>query len=140
MIDKTFQILVLEDNDGDVFLLKKALANAGVTFQITVIEDGASGLEFARRQGKHAAFVPHLAVLDLNLPKGGGLAVLEAIRMCKDLENLPVVITTSSATSGERAAAEDLKVAQFITKPSALEEYLKIGAKLNALLMNSGKF
>ena len=137
MMDKTFQILVLEDNDGDVFLLKKALANAGVTFQITVIEDGASGIEFARRQGKHAAFLPDLAVLDLNLPKGGGLAVLEAIRMSKDLEHLPVVITTSSATSGERAAAEDLKVAQFITKPSGLEEYLRIGDTLKTLLLKA---
>lgn len=135
MIDKTFQILVLEDNDGDVYLLKKALTNAGVRFQMTVIEDGASGLAFARRRGEHAAFIPDLAVLDLNLPKGGGLAVLEAIRMSKDLEHLPVVIATSSATSRERVAAENFKVAQFITKPSALEECLKVGAMLKALLM-----
>ncbi len=139
MIDKTFQILVLEDNEGDVFLLKKALANAGITFQLTVIEDGASGLAFARRKGEHAAFIPDLAVLDLNLPKGGGLAVLEAIRISKDLEHLPVVITTSSATSGERASADVYNVAKFITKPSGLEEYLKIGGTLKTLLMKTAE-
>ena len=136
MTPKTFQILVLEDNAGDVFLLKKALANAGVMFEMTVMDDGASGLAFARRQGEYRAFIPDLAVLDLNLPKGGGLLVLDAMRNSQDLAQLPVVITTSSAAPGERARGEDLKVALFITKPPSLAEYLQIGDKLKTLLTN----
>ena len=135
MTPKTFQILVLEDNAGDVFLLKKALANAGVMFEMTVMDDGASGLAFARRQGEYRAFIPDLAVLDLNLPKGGGLVVLEAMRNSTDLAQLPVVITTSSGAPSERAQGEELKMALFITKPPSLEEYLKIGGMLKTLLM-----
>ena len=136
MIPKIFQILVLEDNPGDVFLLKKALAYADIKFEMTVIDDGSSGLSFARREGKYADFVPDLAVLDLNLPKGGGLLVLEAMRNSKDLAQLPVVITTSSGAAWERAKGEELKMALFITKPPSLEEYLQIGGTLKTLLMN----
>ena len=132
---KTYQILVLEDNPGDVFLLKKALRQAGVMFDMKVIEDGASGLAFARREGEFATFVPDLALLDLNLPKGGGLSVLEVMRESKDFEHLPVVITTSSASLGERAKAEKLRVTLFITKPSGLKEYLKVGETLKTLLI-----
>ena len=74
---QTFHILLLEDNPADIYLLRQALKNAGVDFDLTVIEDGADGLAFARRQGKYkGSFVPDLAVLDLNLPKGGGESVL----------------------------------------------------------------
>ena len=135
MIPKTYKILLLEDNAGDVFLLKKALAHAEVMFEMTVIEDGASGLNFARRQGKYADFIPDLAVLDLNLPKGGGLLVLEAMRDSQDLAQTPVVITTSSNAPRERAKGEELKMALFITKPPSLEEYLQIGGMLKTILM-----
>ncbi len=137
MIPKTFQILVLEDNAGDVFLLRKALAHADVMFEMTVMEDGASGLAFALRQGKYAEFIPDLAVLDLNLPKGGGMLVLEAMRNSRDLAQLPVVITTSSRAPSERAKGEELKMTLFITKPPSLEEYLKIGGMLKTLLMKN---
>ena len=66
----TFRILLIEDNAADIYLMRLTLKDAGLKFDLTVIEDGAEALGFARGQGKHAAStVPDLAILDLNLPK-----------------------------------------------------------------------
>ncbi len=134
-----FDILLLEDNPADIYLLRQALKGAGLDFELTVIEDGADGLAFARRQGKYeGSCIPDLAVLDLNVPKGGGESVLLAMRQSKDLECVPVVIMTSSAGGpGERAKAKDLGAAQFITKPLELEDFLQIGEVLKQILLKS---
>ena len=131
-----FHILLLEDNPADIYLLRQALKNVGVDFELTVIEDGADGLAFARRQGKYqSSFIPDLAVLDLNLPKGGGEAVLTAMREGTDLDRVPVVVMSSSAAPGERANVEELGVRHFIRKPADLEAFLQIGHVLKAILL-----
>jgi chemotaxis family two-component system response regulator Rcp1 len=131
-----FHILLLEDNPADVYLLRQALKNAGVNFELTVIEDGSEGLAFARRQGKYeGSFIPDLAVLDLNLPKGGGESVLIAMRQSIDLDRVPVVIMSSSATPGDQANIKTLGVEQFIKKPSDLEAFLQIGYVLKEVLL-----
>ena len=110
-----FQILLVEDNPADIYLFREALKAAGLKFELTVIDNGADGLAFARRQGEHtASSVPDLAVLDLNLPKSGGASVLEAMRQSKDLER-------------EQAWAREVGVERFITKPADLEDFLQIG-------------
>src|ERR1700722_950128 len=81
VLDKVSRILLVEDNDADVYLFRKALETAGLQFELTVMRDGAEALAFVRRQGKYSASsVPSLVVLDLNLPKDGGIQVLRAIR------------------------------------------------------------
>jgi CheY-like chemotaxis protein len=133
---QTFHILLLEDNPADIYLFRKALKNAGVDFELTVIEDGADGLAFARRQGKYkGSFIPDLAVLDLNLPKGGGESVLKAMRQSDDLDRAPVVIMSSSAASSEPANVKELGVEQFITKPADLEAFLQVAYELKEVLL-----
>jgi two-component system, chemotaxis family, response regulator Rcp1 len=123
-LPQIFHIMLLEDNLADIYLLRRALKNAGVNFELTVIEDGADGLAFARRQGKYeGSLIPDLAVLDLNLPKGGGESVLIAMRRSSDLDRVPVVIISSSAAPSEQASVKDLGVEQFIKKPANLEVY-----------------
>src|SRR5947207_2892468 len=89
------RVLLVEDNVGDVFLFREALASAGLVCDLTVISDGAEALDFvnnaARRDG-----IPDLAVLDLNLPKVEGTEVLEAIRSSRELAHIPVAVMTSS--------------------------------------------
>jgi len=134
----SFHILLVEDNAGDVYLFREALKAAGLKFELTVIENGADGLAFARRQGVYAASsVPDLAVLDLNLPMSGGASVLEAMRQSKDLENMLVFIMTSSAGPREQARARELGVERFITKPADLEEFLRIGHVVKEVLFKS---
>jgi CheY-like chemotaxis protein len=75
------RILLVEDNTADVYLFRKALAAAGLNFELTVIEDGGSGMAFVRGEGEYADIpVPDLAVIDLSLPKNDGIQILEAFR------------------------------------------------------------
>lgn len=131
-----FHILLLEDNPADIYLLRQALVDAGVDFEMTVIENGADGLAFARRQGRYeGGFIPDLAVLDLNLPKGGGESVLAAMRQSKDLDRVPVVMMSSSAAPREQAKLKELGIEHFITKPLDLDAFLQIGYVLKEVLL-----
>jgi len=133
-----FNILVIEDNAADLRLLRHALTEAGLKFKLTVIEDGAAALAFVRSEGEAAVRCkPDLAVLDLNLPRHGGLEILEALRLSKNLSNLCVTIMTSSAGPQERARAQALGVRRFITKPINLQEFLQIGTLLKTILFET---
>ena len=132
---RTFRILLVEDNAADIYLMRKAMKDAGLVVELTIIEDGAEALACARRQGKYAGSpIPDLAILDLNLPKAGGAAILQAMRQNKDMSKVPVAITTSTAAPREQAKAEELGIERFITKPADLEAFLQIGYVLKELL------
>ena len=127
-------ILVVEDNPADVGLLRLALKAAQVECDLTVLEDGAEALAFVRHRQNPGDFVPHLIVLDLNLPKNGGLEVLEAIRANPAFSGMAVAILSSSSSPRERARIEEFGVDRFITKPLDLDGFLGIGAILKTLL------
>jgi CheY-like chemotaxis protein len=130
------RILLVEDNAADVYLFRKALERADLNFELIVIEDGAEALAFARQDGPSAANPPpDLAVLDLNLPKNEGVEVLKAMRDNPRLANVPVVITSSSASTRERAAVEQLGVERYIAKPPDLDSFLEIGAVVKEVLL-----
>jgi chemotaxis family two-component system response regulator Rcp1 len=131
------RIVLVEDNAGDVYLFRKALENTDLNFELNVIEDGAEALAFARQEGKYAGSpVPDLALLDLNLPKNGGMEVLKAIRLNSQLADLRVVITSTSASPRERAETEQLGVERYIMKPPGLEDFLKIGGAVKEILLS----
>ncbi len=137
--DRKIQILLVEDNPADVDLLRRALRSAGLDCELTVIEDGAEALAFVRQKEKEAGGPgSDLVVLDINLPKNGGLEILEAMRASRVFADVPVAILTSSSSPRERTKMEGLRVGRYIIKPPDLEEYLKIGFILKALLVESG--
>ncbi len=136
--ERTFQILLVEDNPGDIYLLRQALKGAGLNFELTVIEDGAEALAFATRDGKYAGSpVPDLAIMDVNLPKVQGTEVLDAMRRNKELAHVPAALMTSAATVGDEALGKDLTVTRYIMKPLDLEDFLQIGHVLKQLLLES---
>jgi chemotaxis family two-component system response regulator Rcp1 len=135
MKDDLVRILLVEDNAADVYLFRKALLRAELTFELMVIEDGAGAMAFVRGEGKYAGNpVPDLAVLDLSMPKNDGIQVLEAIREAKRFANMPVVVTSSSPSPPARLKEEHLQFARYIMKPPDLEEFLQIGAALKEIL------
>src|SRR5437870_6585618 len=137
--DRKVQILLVEDNPADVDLLRRALRSAELNFELTVIEDGAEALAFVRQKEKEAGTpAPDLVVLDMNLPKNSGLEILEAMRGSRVFADVPVAILTSSSSPRERPKMEGLRVGRYITKPPDLEEYLRIGLIIKALLVESG--
>lgn len=132
---RKFRILLVEDNAADVQLLRMAFQEASLDCDLIVLEDGAEALALVRQQGRFAeSQVPDLAVLDLNLPKNGGVEVLDAIRESQAFRQMPVAILSSSSSPRERAKIEEFGVKRFLTKPLDLDEFLGLGLVLKTLL------
>lgn len=114
-------ILLFEDNPNDEALALRALKKSGVTHPIVVVRDGREGLDYLFREGSHRERdereVPCVVLLDLNLPKIGGLDVLRAIRADQRTQLLPVVILTSSSEDRDLLAGYELGTNSYIVKP-----------------------
>ena len=119
------RVLMIEDNRGDVVLVREAVAKAGLAYRITVVPDGVEAMEYLRRRGKHAdAPRPDLIILDLKLPKKGGWEVLDDIRPDPTLNGLPVVLLSSSVSELEIAQSHRRPNERCIVKPSTFEGYV----------------
>ncbi len=132
---RTSRILVIEDNSSDVFLLGRALHKQEFRFELVHLLSGGAALEFIRREGAYLdAPVPQLILVDLNLSKYTGEDILREIRNARHLAGVPVCVWSSSRSRRDEALFRDLGVAQFITKPSGLNQFMKIGKTLKDLL------
>lgn len=124
---KPIEILLVEDNPGDVRLTMEALKEGKVINNLTVIKDGADALAFLRRQGQYAnAPRPHLIVLDLNLPKKDGREVLAEIKADDSLKRIPVVVLTTSQDEQDVLRSYNLHANCYITKPVELEQFIQV--------------
>jgi two-component system response regulator len=129
------RILLVEDNPGDVALVRWALEGANIDFELTVIEDGGEALMLAQQLGKYAgAEAPDLAILDLNLPRNDGIEVLQAMRASRPFADVTVAILSSSTSPRERARLDALRVGRYIAKPSDLDEFRQVGHVLRDLI------
>ena len=121
------QILLVEDNPGDVRLTQEALKEGDLPNQLHVVKDGVESLAFLRREGVHAdAPRPDLILLDLNLPKKSGREVLEVIKQDDGLKRIPVVVLTTSDAKTDIVQVYDLHANCFITKPVDLEDFMQV--------------
>jgi chemotaxis family two-component system response regulator Rcp1 len=121
------EILLVEDNVGDVILAKKAFSNAKMHNNMTIAMDGEEALAILRKEGKHAnAAMPDLVLLDLNLPKMNGKDVLQAIKSDEKLRHIPVVILTSSRAELDVVKSYNLHANAYIIKPVTLKALAEI--------------
>ena len=121
------QVLLVEDNPGDVRLTKEALKEGKLLNQLTVVGDGVEALSFLRRQGIYAdAPQPELILLDLNLPKKDGREVLAEIKADPNLRRIPVVVLTTSSSEEDILKIYDLHANCYITKPVDLEQFMGV--------------
>ena len=126
-------ILLIEDNPGDVRLLREALREKAVSFQVSVVEDGDQALAFLRREGEYAHTLrPDLILLDLNLPKTDGRVVLQALRATPEWKSIPIMILTGVLQDADQQQAAALEVERFLRKPVDLQEYLALADDLTA--------
>ncbi len=122
MLVKPIEILLVEDNPGDVRLTQEALTDGKVRNNMQVVEDGVEAVAFLRREGKYAnASRPDLILLDLNLPKKDGREVLAEIKADEDLRRIPVVVLTTSKAEEDIFKAYDQHANCYITKPVDLD-------------------
>ena len=119
------EILLVEDNPGDVELAREALARGRPASRLDVVEDGEQALDYLFRRDPFVdAPRPDLIILDLNLPRRGGREVLAEIKSTPALRRIPVVILTTSGAPEDVVACYDAHANCYITKPSDLEEFL----------------
>lgn len=121
------EILLVEDNPGDVHLTLEAFKEAKVRNNISVADDGMKAMAFLRHEGEYKnAPLPDLILLDLNLPRKDGREVLAEIRLDPKLTRIPVVIMTTSQAEEDIAKAYDLHVNCYISKPMDLDQFIKV--------------
>jgi two-component system, chemotaxis family, response regulator Rcp1 len=124
---RPIQILLVEDNPGDVLLTKEALTEGKVANNLAVAADGEEALAFLRREGKFAgASRPDLVLLDLNLPRKDGRDVLAEIKDDPDLRRIPVVVLTTSGAEEDIVKTYDLHANCYIRKPVDLQQFLQV--------------
>jgi CheY-like chemotaxis protein len=120
-------ILLVEDNPGDVRLTRELLKESKIHNNLTVVDNGEDAIVFLRRAAKHPdATLPDLILLDLNLPRKNGAEVLASIKNDPSLRRIPVVILTSSKAEEDIARAYDLHANCYISKPVGLEQFATV--------------
>jgi CheY-like chemotaxis protein len=121
------EILLVEDNKGDIRLAQESLREAKVRNNVSVVRDGVEAMAFLRQTDKYVKSPrPDLILLDLNLPRKDGREVLEEIKKDKDLKCIPVVILTVSKAEEDILASYNLHANCFITKPVDLEQFTRV--------------
>ena len=121
------EILLVEDNPGDVRLVREVFKDAKVANSIHVAEDGVEAMAFLRNEGKFAGAVrPDLILLDLNLPKKDGREVLSEIKTDDALKRIPVIVLTTSSAEEDILKSYSEYANSYITKPIDLGQFIDV--------------
>ncbi|HEX5417899.1 MAG TPA: response regulator [Chloroflexota bacterium] len=121
------EVLLVEDNPGDVRLTIEALRDGKVRNNLRTVPDGVEALRYLRREGTYAtATRPDLILLDLNLPKKDGREVLAEIKADPRLRSIPVVVLTTSQADQDILRSYELNASCYITKPVDLDQFLGV--------------
>ena len=124
---RPIEILLVEDNPGDVRLTMEGLKDSKVRNNLHVARDGVEAMEFLHREGQHTSAVrPDLILLDLNLPRMDGREVLLEIKSDAKLKTIPVVVLTTSRAEHDVLRSYELQANCYITKPVDLEQFITV--------------
>ena len=125
---KRLQILLAEDNRGDVMLVREALKTHDIDYELHVVPDGDRALHFVATMGtSEGGPCPDVLLLDLNLPKVDGTEVLKEFRKHPACVATPVIVVSSSDAARDRKKMEALHIAHYFKKPSDFDAYMKLG-------------
>ena len=131
------EILLVEDNPGDVRLTQEVFKEAKILNHLHVVGDGVDAMAFLRREGGYADVVrPDIVLLDLNLPRKNGRDVLEEIKGDPALRNIPIVVLTTSRAEQDVLSAYDHHANCYITKPVGLEQFVEIVGSISQLWLS----
>jgi CheY-like chemotaxis protein len=120
-------VLLVEDDPGDVVLIKEAFEYNKVHNTLHIVSDGVEALEFLHRRGRYEeAPRPDLVLLDLNLPRKDGREVLEEVKADRDLRTIPVVVLTTSEAEEDILRSYDLHANAYVTKPVDFDRFIEV--------------
>ena len=127
MLVHPIEVLLVEDDPGDVLMTKEAFDEHKLGNRLQVVSDGVEALRFLRREGEFADVPrPHLILLDLNLPRKDGREVLEEVKNDADLAHIPVVVLTTSEAEEDVLRSYRLHANAYVPKPVDFEQFIKV--------------
>jgi CheY-like chemotaxis protein len=123
---RIYDVLLVEDNPGDVRLVREVITETDQPVELHVAVDGETAMDWLRgRDGEGGARPPDLLLLDLNLPRKGGLEVLAELKSDPRLRHIPVIVLTSSAADRDVRGAYERQANCFVTKPLGLDDFIE---------------
>ena len=121
------EVLLVEDDPGDVELTTESIEESKLRINLTVVNDGVEALDYLRKQNGYAkAARPDLILLDLNMPRKDGREVLAELKVDKNLKTIPVVVLTTSEADQDILKSYGLGCNCYVTKPVGLEQFTKV--------------
>ncbi len=134
---QVIDVLLVEDDAGDVLLIEEAFADNKVHNRLHVVSDGVEALEFLRREGRYAdAVQPDLVLLDLNLPRKDGREVLAALKEDPDLRRIPVVVLTTSEAEEDVLRSYSLHANAYVTKPVDFDRFITVVRQIDEFFVS----
>lgn len=124
-------ILLVEDNEPDVYVIRELILKLVGSINLQIVRDGAAALDYLKDETN---VCPHLVLLDLNLPKIGGIEVLQRLRNSGRCGQAPVIVVSSSDSEAERSAARGLGAAAYFRKPADLSAYSGLADLISGIL------
>jgi chemotaxis family two-component system response regulator Rcp1 len=135
--ERMVEILMVEDNAGDVRLAQEALRDGRVRNRMNVVRDGVEGLAFLRQEGAYAdSPKPDIILLDLNMPRMGGLELMEIVKQDNDLKRIPIVVLTTSSAEEDILRSYNLHANCYITKPVDFDQFMRVIGTIESFWLN----
>ena len=133
------RILIVEDDFGDVMLVREALNESNLDYELEHVADGEEAIEHLKTSAADSGATPDLVLLDLNLPKRDGWEVLEELRFNPATHDTPVVILTSSGSPADRLRASRSPHSIYVQKPESLGDFPAVGKRIEDFWSSSRK-
>jgi two-component system, chemotaxis family, response regulator Rcp1 len=131
MAEQVLKVLWVEDNIGDILLIKEAFEQAGLNYRLNVVNNGVDAMTFLTRTGRYTkATLPDLMILDLNLPKKSGREVIADIKENPSLASIPVVVLTTSSHDQDVLTGLDPKRCIYLVKPSSFNALVEMAKQI----------
>jgi CheY-like chemotaxis protein len=135
-VNRKYSIVLAEDCRADVYLVRRALAQSGIDYDLHIVEDGGAVLSLLGRIGEEVPR-PDILLMDLNLPKVDGTELIRLFKQNPDCEQVPVIVVTSSDSPKDRARTAQLGISAYFRKPSDLSEFMQLGDLVRNVLTKS---
>lgn len=131
MNHQPINILLVEDNEGDILLIEEALIEAKILNTMEIARDGAAAIKMLEELAQlNPCSLPDIILLDINLPKKNGHEVLASIKENPDLKKIPVIVLTTSSSESDIFKAYDLHANCYIVKPLEVNKFLQVISKI----------
>ena len=137
---KKFDILIVEDNPADVYLIRECLTDRGIIPHLHIVSDGDEALRFLEKRSPFQDKpLPKLVILDLNLPKISGFQVLEFIKKDNRFKSIPVIILSTSSSIRDISHSYALNANCYVVKPKDLEDFSRVIASIEDFWMETAE-